>query len=344
MSDTLTAHFHQSRSRAAAEAAESGCQVHRHTLAHNYPASGRSVQDATHRAFAVGVALNLMFVVIEAGAGLAAGSVALIADAGHNLSDVLTLLLGWGASLLATRAATSQRTYGFRKLTVIASLVSSILLLLALGGIAWESLGRILHPDPVDGALIIIVAAIGVVVNTATASLFYAGGQTDLNLWAAFLHLAADAAVSLGVLVAGVLILRYGWAWIDPVISLGIVLILLASSWNLLRESFDLAIDAVPSRIDGDAVRKLLDREAGILSWTNLHIWPLSTAEAALTVHLVADPGCDRDVLLQRLREQLQLRFGLSHTTIQIEQCRASPSRRTDRVMSPGTRRSRNAA
>ncbi|WP_462323243.1 cation diffusion facilitator family transporter [Halochromatium sp.] len=296
--------------------------------------------DGTNRAFAVGVALNLIFVFIEAGAGLAAGSVALIADAGHNLSDVLTLLLGWGASLLATRAATSQRTYGFRKLTVIASLVSSIVLLLALGGIAWESLGRILDPDPVNGGLVIVIAAIGVVINTATASLFYAGGQTDLNLRAAFLHLAADAAISLGVLVAGVLILRYGWAWLDPVISLGIVLILLASSWHLLRESFDLVIDAVPSRIDGDAVRQLLDHETEIRAWTNLHIWPLSTAEAALTVHLVTDPGCDRDALLHRLREQLRLRFGLSHTTIQIEQWHSSPRHRTDRAASQGARTS----
>ena len=322
MSDTHLAQARQPQRPAATKTASGDRQLHRHARSHQNPAADKSVHTATSRAFALGVALNLVFVFIEAGAGLAAGSIALVADAGHNLSDVLSLLLGWGASLLATRAATSRRTYGFRKLTVMASLVSSVFLLLALGGIAWESLGRIFDPDPVNGGLVILVAAIGVVINSVTASLFYAGRHTDLNLRAAFLHLAADAAISLGVMVSGVLILRYGWSWIDPLISLGIVLILLASSWDLLRESFDLVIDAVPSQIDGDGVRRLLDHETAIQSWSSLHIWPLSTAEAALTVHLVAAPGCDRDGLLYRLREQLRLRFGLSHTTIQIEQGR----------------------
>ena len=324
MKDTHLAQARTYHHRAATEPAPGDQQLHHHARSYQHPASDRSVHAAANRAFALGVVLNLIFVFIEAGAGLAAGSVALIADAGHNLSDVLALLLGWGANLLATRAATSRRTYGFRKLTVIASLVSSVFLLLALGGIAWESLGRLFDPDPVNGGLVILVAAIGVVINTVTASLFYAGRHTDLNLRAAFLHLAADAAVSLGVMVSGVLILRYGWFWVDPLSSLGIVLILLASSWNLLRESFDLVIDAVPSQIDGDGVRDLLDRDTEIRSWSNLHIWPLSTAEAALTVHLIATPDCNRDGLLHRLREQLRLRFGLSHTTIQIERDCAS--------------------
>ena len=209
-----------------------------------------------HRAFAIGVLLNVIFVAIEAGYGVAAGSLALIADAGHNLSDVLSLLLAWGAGLLATKAATEKRTYGFRKVTIIASLASAILLLVALGGITWEAIGRFFNPKPVDGMIVIAVAAIGVIINTITALFFVSGQKHDLNIRGVFLHMAADAGVSLGVVVAGIVIMATGWLVIDPLISLLIVAVILVGTWSLLRNSLNLAIDAVPEGIDMDGIKR----------------------------------------------------------------------------------------
>ncbi len=270
-------------------------------------------------AFAIGVALNVLFVVIEAGYGFVAGSLALLADAGHNLSDVLGLLLAWGAGSLATRRATDRRTYGFRKVTVMAALASATLLLVALGGIAWEAVQRFLEPRPVTGLTIIAVAAIGVVINTVTALLFIRGQRHDLNVRGAFLHMAADAAVSLGVVLAGAVILIGGWLWVDPVTSLMIVAVVFASTWGLLRDSLNYATDAVPENIDMDSIRQYLLGLDSVADLHDLHVWPLSTTETALTVHLVVTVDCLDNEFLQRVQQDLHDRFGIEHATIQVE-------------------------
>ena len=272
-----------------------------------------------NRAFAIGVILNLIFVAIEAGYGFAAGSLALIADAGHNLSDVLSLLLAWGAGLLATKAATEKRTYGFRKVTIIASLASAILLLVALGGITWEAIGRFFNPKPVDGMIVIVVAAIGVVINTITALLFVSGQKHDLNIRGAFLHMAADAGVSLGLVVAGIIIMATGWLLIDPLISLLIVAVILVGTWSLLRNSLNLAIDSVPEGIDMDGIKRYLTGLENVCQIHDLHVWPMSTTEVALSVHLIiVDDSLNND-FLTKLQRQLHDRFGIEHSTIQIE-------------------------
>jgi cobalt-zinc-cadmium efflux system protein len=239
-----------------------------------------------NRAFAIGVMLNVIFVAIEAGYGVAAGSLALIADAGHNLTDVLSLLLAWGAALLATKPATEKRTYGFRKVTIMASLASAILLLVALGAITWEAIGRFFDPKPVEGVTVIAVAAIGVVINTITALLFVSGQKHDLNIRGAFLHMAADAGVSFGVVVAGVIILVTGWLLIDPLISLLIVAVILVGTWSLLRDSMNLAIDSVPKGIDIAGIKRYLTSLENVCQIHDLHVWPMSTTEVALSVHL----------------------------------------------------------
>lgn len=272
-----------------------------------------------NRAFAIGVALNSLFVVIEVVYGFIADSIALIADAGHNLSDVLSLLLAWGASILAKRAATDQRTYGFRKATVMASLISAVLLLLALGGIASESVGRFFNPAPVQGMTVIVVAAIGVVINTLTALLFVRGQRHDLNLRGAFLHMAADAGVSLGVVFAGIVILFKGWHWIDPVVSLLIVAVIFAGTWGLLRDSLDHAMDAVPRGIDLGAIRHYLASLDNVQSLHDLHVWPLSTSEVALTVHLVVDDETIDNEFLSQIQLHLHDHYGIEHSTLQVE-------------------------
>ncbi len=272
-----------------------------------------------NRAFAIGVALNVLFVVIEAGYGFVAGSLALIADAGHNASDVLSLLLAWGAALLAKKAATEKRTYGFGKVTIMASLASAVLLLVALGGIAREAIGRIAHPEPVEGTVVIIVAAIGVIINTATALLFVSGRKDDLNIRGAFLHMAADAGVSLGVVIAGILIQFTGWLLIDPILSLVIVAVIFIGTWSLLRDSMNLAIDAVPAHIDMDGIRNHLRSLDNISQIHDLHVWPLSTTKVALTVHLITPDDSLNPEFLPKLQKQLHDQFGIAHSTIQIE-------------------------
>lgn len=272
-----------------------------------------------NRVFALGVALNVVFVAVEAGYGILADSLALIADAGHNLSDVVSLLLAWGASALARRAATDKRTYGFRKATVLASLTSAILLLVALGGIAWEAIGRFSHPQPVAGLTVVTVAAVGVVVNALTALLFVRGQKHDLNIRGAFLHMAADAAVSLGVVVAGILILFQGWTWIDPVVSLAIVAVVFVGTWGLLRESLDYALDAAPRSVDVAAIRAYLTGLERVDRIHDLHVWPLSTTQVALTVHLVVTDDALDNAFLWRMQRHLHDRFGVGHATIQVE-------------------------
>lgn len=271
------------------------------------------------RAFAVGVTLNAIFVAIEAGYGVGAGSLALIADAGHNLSDVLILLITWGAVLLAAKPATEKRTYGFRKLTIIASLASAILLLFALGGITWEAIGRFFAPKPVDGMTVVVVAAIGVVINTITALLFVSGQKHDLNIRGAFLHMAADAGVSLSVVVGGIIIMFTGWLLIDPLISLLIVAVILVGTWSLLRDSINLAIDSVPERINIAEIKRYLTDLENVYQIHDLHVWPMSTTEVALSVHLIVADDSLNDDFLPKLQQQLHDRFGIEHSTIQVE-------------------------
>ena len=272
-----------------------------------------------NRAFAIGVMLNVIFVAIEAGYGVAAGSLALIADAGHNLTDVLSLLLAWGAALLATKPATEKRTYGFRKVTIMASLASAILLLVALGGITWEAIGRFFDPKPVEGMTVIVVAAIGVVINTITALLFVSGQKHDLNIRGAFLHMAADAGVSFGVVVAGIIIMVTGWLLIDPLISLLIVAVILVGTWSLLRDSMNLAIDSVPEGIDIAGIKRYLTSLGNVCQIHDLHVWPMSTTEVALSVHLIiVDDSLNND-FLPKLQQQLHERFSIEHSTIQVE-------------------------
>jgi cobalt-zinc-cadmium efflux system protein len=272
-----------------------------------------------NRAFAIGVALNVIYIVVEVTYGFLAGSLALLADAGHNLSDVLGLLLAWGANYLVQRKPTERHTYGWRKSTILAALTNAIILLVAMGGIAWEAVQRFSDPSPVAGKTVIIVAAIGVVINTATALLFLSGRKTDLNIRGAFLHMAADAGVSAGVVLAGVVILATGWPWIDPVVSLTITAIILVGTWGLLRDSFNLALDAVPAGIDPEAVKTYLSDLPGVTGVHDLHIWAMSTSETALTVHLLKPDARDDDTLIEQASRELHDRFGIEHITIQWE-------------------------
>lgn len=271
------------------------------------------------RAFALGVVLNLIFAAIEAGYGIASGSLALVADAGHNLSDVFSLLLAWGAAVLAEQPATERRTYGFRKVTILASLASAVLLLVALGAIAWEAFGRFFDPKPVEGVTIIVVAAIGVVINTITALLFVKGQKHDLNIRGAYLHMVADAGVSLGVVAGGIIIITTGWLWTDPVISLAIVAVIFLGTWGLLRDSINLSIDSVPEHIDMPGIKGYLTGLENVFQMHDLHVWPLSTTEVALSVHLILDDDFHDKDFLSGIQQQLHDRFGIEHSTIQIE-------------------------
>ena len=289
-------------------------------MSHDHDPARRSDYN---RAFAIGVALNVVFVLVEAGYGFFAGSLALLADAGHNLSDVVSLLLAWGAALLASSRPTERRTYGFRRATILAALLSAVLLLVALGAIAWEALGRLQAPVAVSGPVVILVAAIGVVINTITALLFLSRRKSDLNIKGAFLHMAADAVVSLGVVVAGIGMMTLGWLWLDPAVGLAIVGIILLASWGLFRDSFNLAVDAVPRDIDLAEVRGFLLGRPGVCDVHDLHVWGLSTTQVALTAHLVVSfrDGSRSlgDEFLPWLTRELSHRFGIGHATIQVE-------------------------
>lgn len=267
---------------------------------------------------AAGVALNAAFVAVEAAAGFLSGSLALLADAGHNASDVLGLLLAWGADVLARRPPTRKFTWGFRRATIYAALANAAILLVACGGILWEAWHRLGQPHVVGGPTMIGVATVGVVINTLTAVLFMRGHR-DANVRGAFLHMAADAAVSAGVVVAGIAILLTGQPWIDPVVSILITVVIVAGSWELLRESIDLALDAVPRGIDRDAVEEALATLPGVAAVRELRIWGPSTSEASLTARLEVQAAADRDAVLGAAAAVLRERFHIAHTTLQLE-------------------------
>jgi cobalt-zinc-cadmium efflux system protein len=270
-------------------------------------------------AFALGLVLNLAFVVVESTYGVIANSVALLADAGHNLSDVLALAVAWSASVLVRRRPSHRFTYGLRSSSILAALFNAIVLLIAVGAIIVEALNHLAAPEPVAGVTVIIVAGIGVVINAATALLLWGGRHGELNSRAAFLHMAADTAVSLGVVVAGALILWTHWLWLDPVTSLVVALVIVVGAWRLLRDAVNLALDAVPAGIDPAAVRTHLQALTGVLEVHDLHIWPMSTTETALTCHLIMPEGHPGDRVLADLAHALHERFAIEHATIQIE-------------------------
>lgn len=272
-----------------------------------------------NRSFAIGIFLNVIFVVVEVGYGVAADSLALIADAGHNLSDVLSLVLAWGATWLATKPATEKRTYGFRKVTILASLINAVVLLFALGGITWEAIGRIFNPEPIEAIIVIVVAAIGVVINAVTAFLFISGQKEDLNIRGAYLHMAADTGVSFGVVLAGILVMMTGWQIIDPLISIGIVAVILVGTWSLLRDSVSLSIDAVPKGVDIAGVKRYLTSIENVCQIHDLHVWAMSTTETALTVHLIVTDTDVSNKFLVDIQQHLHDHFNIEHATIQIE-------------------------
>jgi cobalt-zinc-cadmium efflux system protein len=290
------------------------CTGHTHgTVRHSHaPASFGS-------AFAIGIALNLSFVIIEVIYGVFAHSLALVADGGHNMGDVLGLLLAWGATFLARTAPTDRRTYGLRSSSILAALFNAIFLLITVGAIAWEAIRRFGDPTVVEGGTVIWVALIGIAINAGTALMFMSGRKRDLNIRAAFMHMAADAGVSLGVVLAGLLIIATGWQWIDPVISLAIAAVIIWGTWGLLRDSINLALHAVPQGIEVAKVRQYLASLPHVTEVHDLHVWPMSTTETALTAHLVRDvDDCDC-ALLDRAARELHLKFEIQHSTLQFE-------------------------
>jgi cobalt-zinc-cadmium efflux system protein len=293
--------------------------AHSHAGAHVH-AHSRAPADFG-RAFGIGITLNLGFVVIETVYGFIANSMALLADAGHNLSDVLGLVVAWAAAVMARRAASPRFTYGFKKAPILAALANSLFLLVAIGAIGAEAVRRLFHPSLTEGGTVMIVAAVGIGVNAATALLFARGREHDINIAGAYLHMAADAAISGAVVFAGLVIVWTGQQWVDPVMSLAVAIVILWGSIGLFKESVWMSLAGVPSRIDSDMVEAELAELDGVETVHDLHIWPLSTTETALTAHLVAPDVASTDALLQAARTMLHDRFGIEHCTLQIERC-----------------------
>jgi len=271
------------------------------------------------KAFAIGITLNTVFVVVEAVYGYASGSMALVADAGHNLSDVLGLIAAWTAAVLSQRAATPRYTYGLKGSSILAALFNAVFLLVAVGAIAWEAMHRLFNPEPVTEITVIVVATIGIAINGVTAWLFASGRNSDLNIRGAYLHMVADAAVSVGVVIAAIVIMFTGWLWIDAVTSLAICVLIVWGTWSLLRDSTAMSLAAVPRGIDPVAVRAYLEKCPGVADVHDLHIWPMSTTEVALTCHLVIPSGAAGDAYLMDICARLKRDFGIAHATIQIE-------------------------
>lgn len=298
-----------------------------HSHAHSHPLGGHDHHGHGHahappdfgRAFAVGVALNLSYVAIEAGAGLWFDSMALLADAGHNLSDVAGLLIAWGAMSLAKRAPSPRFTWGLSRSPILAALANALILVAACGGIAFESIHRLSDPQPVSGHLVMAVAGVGIIVNLGTALMFLRGRKGDVNVRGAYLHMLADAAVSAGVVIGGLVIASTGWRLIDPLLGLAIAALVLRGTWGLLTESLALALDAVPAGIEPAAVDRWLTNLEGVAAVHDLHIWPQGTTGAILTAHLVMPAGHPGDEALANIAHALHHRFGIGHATLQVE-------------------------
>ncbi|MES2383209.1 MAG: cation diffusion facilitator family transporter [Pseudomonadota bacterium] len=276
-----------------------------------------------NRAFAIGIALNIVFVAIEAFYGWRINSLALLADAAHNLSDVAGLVLAWGGALASKLRPNARHTYGWKRGTILAAFANALLLLMAMGALAWEAVGRILSPEPLaaaEGVTIMVVAGIGIVINTATALLFMRGREHDLNIRGAFMHMAADALVSAGVVVAGALTLWMGWVWLDPVVSLLIAGVILAGTASLFKQSLHMLFDGVPDSVDPQAVQECLAALPGVTRVHDLHIWAMGTSQIALTAHLVMPQGHADDAFLKHATDQLHDRFDITHVTLQVMQ------------------------
>ena len=271
-------------------------------------------------AFAIGIALNIAFVAIEAGYGWKVNSLALLADAGHNLSDVAGLVLAWGGALAGRLRPTARHTYGWQRASILAAFFNALLLLVAMGSLAWEAVSRLGTPTATQGWTIIAVAGVGIVVNTATALLFMRGRKDDLNIRGAFLHMAGDALVSLGVVMGGALYLWQGWAWIDPVMSLAIAVVIVAGTWSLFKQSLHMLFDGVPDQLDLAQVRKLLLELPGVADVHDLHVWAMGTSQIALTAHVVLNArGSGADAVLQNAEHELHQHFEIRHVTLQVE-------------------------
>ncbi len=293
---------------------------HDHGQGHAHGGHGHIHAPASFgRAFAIGIALNLGFVIVEGGYGFATGSMALLADAGHNLSDVLGLVVAWVGATLARRPPGGRFTYGLRGSTILAALLNALLLLLAVGAIMLEAVRRFGDPVAVPGGTVMVLAAIGILVNGGTALLFAGGRKGDINIRGAYLHMAADAAVSAGVVLAGLAILLTGATWIDPIVSLVIAAVIFWGTWGLLRESVTMSLAAVPEGIELDDVRAALTALPGVARVHDLHVWPMSTTEVALTAHLVMPDGYPGEDFLHDAQHRLEHRFRIHHSTLQIE-------------------------
>ena len=288
-------------------------------MAHNHPHDHSHAPKNFDRAFAIGIALNVGVVVVEVIFGLLSNSLALLADAGHNLSDVLSLLFAWGASVLVRKLPTQRHTYGLRRTSILAALINALVLLVAVGAIAWEAILRFGHPEVVASDTVIWVASVGIVINGFTAWLFMSGQKQDMNIRGAYLHMMADAAVSLGIVLAAIAIKFTDWLWLDPFMSLVVAVIIGIGTWGLLRESLSLALDAVPANIHPAKVEAYLAGLPGIEAVHDLHIWAMSTTEIALTVHLIKPDAVIDDLLLVQINNELRELFGIQHTTVQFE-------------------------
>jgi cobalt-zinc-cadmium efflux system protein len=293
---------------------------HRHERRHTHDAHDHAVDARSiGRAFVIGIVLNLAFVVVEVVYGALAHSVALIADAGHNFGDVLGLGLSWGATALATLKPSSRRTFGYRRSTIVASVANALILLFVTGGLTWESLRRLLAPQPAQGLTMIVVALVGAAVNATSALLFMKDRAHDLNRRSAFLHLASDAALAVGVAVAGAIILATGWLWLDPAVSIVLAVAILAGTWSLMRKSMNLMLDAVPEAIAPEEVKAFLGALPRVVEVHDLHIWAMSTTETALTAHLVMPGNSCEPTFLAGVCRELHDRFDIDHATLQID-------------------------
>lgn len=304
-----------------------------HGHSHDHGHSHSHTPASYGRAFAIGIALNTLFIAIEIIYGLKANSLALLADAGHNASDVLGLIVAWGAVWLTKRKPNARYTYGLQSSSILAALANAVFLLVAIGGIAWEAFQRIGHPEPVTGNMVMVVAGIGILVNGFTALLFMKGSKADLNIRGAFLHMATDAAVSLGVVISGLVILQTGMLWLDPAVSIAIALIIMFGTWGLLRDSVNLALHAVPTHIDAAQVKTFLLGVKGVTQVHDLHIWAMSTTTVALSAHLLMPAGHPGDAFVNDLAHRLEHDFGIHHVTLQIEMGTAECTLAPDHVV-----------